>query len=811
LPYSDGGRGRNGAPKQVEKSGSTPTSPFSVPATLATGVAYYWFNPNYLSSSISATIPRNPARYLAMKDAQKPDHVSLNTLINYLREGRFVIPDFQREFEWKPWDIRELMRSIFLDYYIGSLLLWKGKMESFAALSSEPVYGYQGAGKPEFIVLDGQQRLTAIYYAFLAPDVPLPNRTNRFIYFVYVDRFMSGQYDEAFDYERLNRHWTKLLANKEEQFASHLFPLSVIGATGWELPNWVQGYEAFWKSRATEADSAGDKEGFMIANNHAINAKDFGDHLQGITGQYQISYIELDKDLEIDKVCDIFTQINSRGIRLDVFDLVNALLKPKGLQLKQMWRDAAPRLDEIDTEKMNVYILQVMSILRQAYCSPKYLYFLLPNQEKPIRDPDGSRRKEVLIASTDDFAAHWHDAVDALEGAIKVLRHPQEYGAISSAFLPYVSILPVFAALRAQMKTLPPTRQLDARRKLRHWYWASVFNNRYSGSVESTSARDFLDLKAWFEDDVAEPPLIAEFAQRFRNLDLRKEIKRGTSVYNGIFNLLVLQGARDWMTGDVPQHGDLDDHHIVPDSWGKKHIKDGLSSSILNRTPLTADTNRNVIRARLPNAYLPELIKQSGETTVRGILESHLISPTAFDILLRDPFTPAEFEAFIADRQRTLQDAIENLLIKERLDLSPQLRDLDRATEQLELKLRDTVDATLASDSSQLPSHVLQKVDERIARAAKKNAALEAERYRTLVGKLEYFDLRELQDTITNSAIWTQFEARFGTKEALNTKFDQLAELRNGIRHSRAISEVVRKEGEAAILWFGQVLRDRAS
>jgi hypothetical protein len=60
-----------------------------------------------------------------MKDAQKPDHVSLTTLVGRLKEGRFVIPDFQREFEWKPWDIAELMRSIFLDYYIGSLLLWR--------------------------------------------------------------------------------------------------------------------------------------------------------------------------------------------------------------------------------------------------------------------------------------------------------------------------------------------------------------------------------------------------------------------------------------------------------------------------------------------------------------------------------------------------------------------------------------------------------------------------------------------------------------------------------------------------------------
>ena len=71
----------------------------------------------------------------------------------------------------------------------------------------------------------------------------------------------------------------------------------------------------------------------------------FGEHLQGITEEYQIAYIELDRDLELDKVCDIFTQINSQGIRLDVFDLINALLKPKGLQLKHLWRAAASALE----------------------------------------------------------------------------------------------------------------------------------------------------------------------------------------------------------------------------------------------------------------------------------------------------------------------------------------------------------------------------------------------------------------------------------------------------------------------------------
>jgi hypothetical protein len=260
------------------------------------------------------------------------------------------------------------------------------------------------------------------------------------------------------------------------------------------------------------------------------------------------------------------------------------------------------------------------------------------------------------------------------------------------------------------------------------------------------------------------------------------------------------------MTGDIPQPEELDDHHIVPDSWGNKNLKGSLGNSILNRTALSADTNRHVIGKKLPNEYLPELIKQNGESHVRGIFETHFISPIAFDILMRDPFGPDDYEAFISERQRTIQEAIENLLIKERLDLTPQLRDLDVRIERVEMALRETVAAGLNGDGD-LPSHVMQKVDERVGKALKKNAAMDGERYATLEGKLEYFDLRELQDTITSKALWEKFTGRFTNKEALATKFDQLAELRNGIRHSRSVPEITRMEGEAALLWFDQVLK----
>jgi hypothetical protein len=125
----------------------------------------------------------------------------------------------------------------------------------------------------------------------------------------------------------------------------------------------------------------------------------------------------------------------------------------------------------------------------------------------------------------------------------------------------------------------------------------------------------------------------------------------------------------------------------------------------------------------------------------------------------------------------------------------------------VELRLRRIVDEALGGEAIRLPSHVNQKIDERLQAAAKKNAALDVNHYQTLGGRLEYADLREVQDVILSKPIWPLFQTRFANKETLAKRFDQVAELRNGIRHSRTVDEIARKEGEAALLWFHQVLQ----
>jgi len=133
--------------------------------------------------------------------------------------------------------------------------------------------------------------------------------------------------------------------------------------------------------------------------------------------------------------------------------------------------------------------------------------------------------------------------------------------------------------------------------------------------------------------------------------------------------------------------------------------------------------------------------------------------------------------------------------------------DWNTRLEGVELRIREIIAIELDNDPSNLPPHVQQKANERISAVAKKDAAFDLGNYQSLVNKLEFGDLRELEDTITNKTLWPRFQRRFVNKETLVLKFGQLAELRNAIRHSRTLDEITRKEGEAGVIWFERVLR----
>jgi hypothetical protein len=133
--------------------------------------------------------------------------------------------------------------------------------------------------------------------------------------------------------------------------------------------------------------------------------------------------------------------------------------------------------------------------------------------------------------------------------------------------------------------------------------------------------------------------------------------------------------------------------------------------------------------------------------------------------------------------------------------------DFDSRIEGVELKLRQLIENVLDNDATLLPQHVKNKVEDRIQAAKKKDPTFDNKRLLKLSGRLEYADLRELEETIMAKSLWGEFQSKFINKETTMHKFSQIAELRNFIRHSRQLNIIVQKEGEAGILWFEEVLR----
>jgi hypothetical protein len=746
-----------------------------------------------------------------MKNVEKADRIHLGSLIDELKKGKYVIPDFQRDFEWEPWDVMDLIRSIFMDYYIGTLLFWKGSKENYNMLSCESIYGFKGNSDPQRIVLDGQQRLTAIYYAFFNPDKPFPRRKNPMAFWVNINNLLKEEFENAFFYDRITHHYQHILDHKEEQYKNHLFPLAEMQEGSWGTSDWIKGYRDYWEDQAENETDNTDKNQKKKNEfqRYVAQAKEFRNLIEELLNNYYISYIELDRDIDVAKVCDIFTQVNSKGVQLDIFDLLNAILRPKDIFLKNMWRDAEQRLIFTDPKKMKIYILQVMSILEQSYCSPKYLYYLVPEAIKTIKKSDGTKEQISLVNTTKEFIDKWDNAVNALEKAIESLKNSRDFGAIRSDFVPYPSIIPAFAAIKAFVKSSDLKNKLDVQSKIRKWYWASIFTNRYSSAVESTSAKDFQDLKEWFIDDDTEPEVIAEFMSNFKSIDLLTDNRKGSAIYNAIFNLFVINEACDWSTFDLPEYDNLDDHHIVPASVFREEGGPAINS-ILNRAPISSYTNRNIICSRMPNEYLKEMFENNDQTKVYDILSSHLISKKAVEILLRDPFTKADFDAFLEERQSTIRDAIENILIKEKVEIPISFQELNGKIEKIELALRELIIEKLGNSlenyKTTTPGHIQDKIKKRINTELKKKPYLSFEYFNSFDKRIQFFDLFEYYDLIVSRSNWSNFEGIFENKEQLQTRFNQLSTLRNAIRHTREVSSIEKLDGEAAIVWFTEIL-----
>ncbi len=124
-------------------------------------------------------------------------------------------------------------------------------------------------------------------------------------------------------------------------------------------------------------------------------------------------------------------------------------------------------------------------------------------------------------------------------------------------------------------------------------------------------------------------------------------------------------------------------------------------------------------------------------------------------------------------RKKEIIKAIENKIIIDKVDTPTDISRLDSEVEAIEIELRELIANKLnqQSDSfkSYIPSNIQQKVNERIVNEKKKNPYLGEVNTLSFREKLNYFDLSEYLQVITNKLLWSSFEELF-EQRSLNTE-----------------------------------------
>ena len=584
----------------------------------------------------------------------------LEDLLKDIDAGKIQLPDFQRPWKWDVDRIRSLLASIAKGFPVGVVMtLETGSDEVNFAV--RPLSGVRGPNsEPNFLLLDGQQRLTSLYQSLFgqAPvdscdprgkvmrgyfyirvkeslDTDLDMEDDA-IFFVKEDRVVRANFDRDIvaDYSDMGK-----------EIAAAVFPLNKIFDT-----RYIRQYSRQFDSH-------------YIGEDNLLDA--FFDGPLKQLSDYKVPVIELSNSTKREAVCTVFEKVNTGGVALNVFELLTATfaagsadfrLNDDWLARKKKMVELRPVLAGVE----NTDFLQGISLLASR---KRRLNHSGDTEKIPGIT---CKRKDILNLSLDDYVEFADSLTDAFIWAGQfvnnqfIFRHRD---------LPYRTQLVPLAAIRVALGHMADLQGIA--HLLTRWYWSGVLGELYGGAVETRFARDLEEVDAWVRGGNEPGTVSGASFNPDRLLTLRT---RNSAAYKGIYALTMRGDVKDWVYNQTINQGSYQDfaidiHHIFPQKWCENaKIDNARVQSIVNKTPISSVTNR-FISAKAPSRYVGELALRAKLTPeeIRESLTAHQIDVSH---LLND-----DFDAFFEDRRLRLLDLIGSAMGKPVMSYDQAARD----------------------------------------------------------------------------------------------------------------------------------------
>ena len=593
----------------------------------------------------------------------KTNEVNLGEILSQVEKGEIQFPEFQRGWVWDDAGIRDLLLSVIKGFPIGAIT----EIEAGDAVKfkNRPIEGVSidEDTKPESYLLDGQQRLTSLYQSMKhdgAVETRVRSREARRYYYINIQAAIDPNSDEddiVVSVDETKRVTSKFgrsiqldLSTDKLEYKHHLIPTEKLlsPSTVWHFP-----YIRFWQDEDPKYDAFGKIEKFDTK---------VVDPLKG----YTMPVIMLDKDVPREAVCAIFEKVNTGGVRLNVFELLTAMLAADGLDLRRDWDAMREAMHQHDVLRAvsNDRFLQAVSLvatLSRARMSGSSDHL----------EGIGCQRRHILSLTRAEYE-HW--APNVRDGFVRSAEFLADVHVFSARDLPYAAQLVSLAALFVEMGN--ELLAQGKREKLKRWFWSGVFGENYGSSSESRNAVDLLTVPNFLRGNVSTLEILelASFEPQ-RLVSLRT---RQSAAYKGIHALLMNNGCIDWHSGapiDVNRFfgRNIDIHHVFPKAWCEQRsatklgvrIPPRIFNSAINKAPLSAETNRR-IGGRAPSRYLDSLRKDYPE--VDRAVERSFVDPNT----LRDD----NFVMFFVKRGVALTKLIHDAMGKDTPDCEQAFRNV---------------------------------------------------------------------------------------------------------------------------------------
>ena len=560
----------------------------------------------------------------------------LLVLLGDAAAGKIQLPDFQRGWVWDDEHIRDLLASVSRAFPIGAVMLLEAGGDE-VTFKTRPLEGaHPDQVEPRHLVLDGQQRLTSLFQS-LVSDQPVATRDSKAKplkrwYYVdinaaldpnveRIDSIISVPEDRTIRSD-FGRHVDLDLSTAELEYENAHFPLNRLG----NYREWRRGFNRFWDN---------DREKTELLDR-------FEEEVLDPFLQFQVPLIALKERVPKEAVCLVFEKVNTGGVSLTVFELLTATFAADNFELRPDWEARQRRLHQLPvlSDVASTDFLQAVTLVStyQARRSAEGR----GDDSLPVVS---CKRRDILKLTADRYL-EWADELE--KGFRKAARFLNREHVFDAKFLPYSTQLIPLASLLTVLGRRAEDQGVHD--KLVRWYWCGVFGELYGSATESRFARDLPEMLAWL-DGGPEPRTIedANFApERLLTLQTRR-----SAAYRGLYVMQLREGARDFRTGEpstLQTYFDeaIDIHHIFPRRWCQDHDKEPrFFESIVNKTPLTARTNR-IIGGNAPSEYLSSL-ERNHEVPPEDLddnLRSHFVSP--------EQLRADQFEGFFRDRSEAI-------------------------------------------------------------------------------------------------------------------------------------------------------------